>query len=147
MSNKKIEAWKSKFSTEKSIYVATSVKSIHPVVDKIVANLCGIDLIQHVRLAEDYLQASNEIKVRGRIKVPVTTPDHPTAVGVYLLWDFSRNSIYFYELNSAVKGYGEKIVRAVMTAIPNNWEAAVVMDYSGGFWQRMTEKYENILIV
>jgi len=147
MSNKKIEAWKSIFPKDKSIFVATNVKSIHPVVDKIVANLCGIDLIQYVRVSQDYLQASNEIKVKGRIKVPVTTIGHPTAVGVYLVLDFPYDSIQFHEINSAVKGYGEKIVDAVMTAIPNNWEAAVVMDWSDGFWERMTEKYENILIV
>jgi len=123
------------------------VKSIHPVVDKIVTDLCEIDLIQYVRVAEDYLQASNEIKVKGRIKVPVTTLNHPTAVGVFLLLDFAYDSIQFHEINSAVKGYGEKIVRAIMTAISANWEAAVVMDYSEGFWRRMTEKYENILIV
>jgi len=61
--------------------------------------------------------------------------------------DFPYNSIQFYEITSAVKGYGEKMVRAVTTAIPNNWEAAVVMDWGEGFWERMTEKYENILII
>ena len=147
MSNKIIEAWKSKFLAKKSIYVATNVKSIHPVVDKIVTNLCDIDFIQYVRVAEDYLQASNEIKVSGRINIPVTNLNHPTAVGVYLLLDFGYNTIQFYEITSAVKGYGEKMVRAVTTAIPNNWEAAVVMDWGEGFWERMTEKYENILII
>ena len=147
MSNKKIDAWKSKFPKDKSIFVATNVKTIHPVVNEIVANLCGIDLIQYIRVSQDYLQASNEIKAKGRIKVPVTTPDHPTAVGTYLVLYFPSHSIQFYEINSAVKGYGEKMVRAVMTAIPDTWEAAVVMDYSDGFWERMTEKYENIAIL
>ena len=98
MSNKNIEAWKSKFPKDKSIFVATSVKSIHPVVDKIVVNLCEIDLIQYVRVSQDYLQASNEIKVKGRIKVPVTILGHPTAVGVYLVLDFPFNSVQFYEI-------------------------------------------------
>ncbi|MFC1815712.1 hypothetical protein ACFL0M_07150 [Thermodesulfobacteriota bacterium] len=147
MSNKKIEGWKLQFPKEKPIFVATNVKSIHPVVDKIVVNLCGIDLIQYVRVSQDYLQASSEIKVKGRIKVPVTAPGHPTAVGVYLLLDFPDNSIQFFEITSSAKGYGKKIVRAVITAIPDNWKAAVVMDWSEGFWERMAEKYENIVIL
>jgi len=48
MSNKKIEAWKVHVGKGKTIFVATNVKSIHPVVDSIVANLCKIDLINYV---------------------------------------------------------------------------------------------------
>ena len=29
------------------------------------------------------------------------------------------------------------MVKAVVTVIPDDWEAAVVMDYSGGFGDRM----------
>jgi hypothetical protein len=46
-----------------------------------------------------------------------------------------------------VKGYGEKMVNAVVTAIPDDWEAAVVMDYSEGFWDRMSEKYDRIVML
>ncbi len=45
MSNKKIEAWKVQVAKEKSIFVASNVESIHPVVDRIVTNFCKIDLI------------------------------------------------------------------------------------------------------
>ena len=55
MSNKKIESWKVQVGKGKSIFVASNVKSIHPVVDRIVANLCKIDLINYVRVTkEDY---------------------------------------------------------------------------------------------
>ncbi len=39
------------------------------------------------------------------------------------------------------------MVKAVITAIPEDWEAVVVMDWSGGFWDRMVEKYETIVIL
>ena len=39
------------------------------------------------------------------------------------------------------------MVKAVITAIPEDWEAVVVMDWSGGFWDRMVEKYETIIIL
>ena len=93
----------------------------------------------------DLLYASNEIKILGRTKMPVSTPGHPSAVGVHLILDFIFDGIQFFEITSVIKGYGEKMVKAIVTAIPVDWEAAVVMDYSGGFWNRMTEKYDRIV--
>jgi hypothetical protein len=147
MSNKKIEAWKVQVGKGKTILVATNVKSIHPVVDSIVTNLCKIDLINYVRLSKEDIYASNEIKIIGRTKMPVSTPGHPSAVGVHLIIDFILGGIQFFEITSAEKGYGEKMVKAVVTAIPDDWEAAVVMDYSEGFWNRMSEKYDKIVML
>ena len=86
-------------------------------------------------------------KIKGRIKIPVSTTGHPSAVGVHLIFNFSPNTIQFFEITSAVKGYGEKMVRAVITALPGDWEACVVMDYSEGFWGKMAEKYDRIEIL
>jgi hypothetical protein len=147
MSNKKIQAWKVQVAKGKSLFVASNVKSIHPVVDRIVTNLCKIDLINYVRVTKEDIYASNEIKIIGRTKIPVSTPGHPSAVGVHLILDLIFDVIQFFEITSVVKGYGEKMVNAVETAIPDDWEAAVVMDYSEGFWDRMVEKYETIVIL
>ena len=147
MSNKKIEAWKVHVAKGKTIFVATNVKSIHPVAGSIVTNLCKIDLINYVRITKEDIYASNEIKIIGRTKMPVSTPGHPSAVGVHLILDFIFDGIQFFEITSVVKGYGEKMVKAVVTAIPDDWEAAVVMDYSGGFWDRMAEKYDRIVML
>ena len=147
MSNKKIEAWKVYVAKEKSIFVASNVKSIHPVIDRIVTNLCKIDLINYVRISKEDIYASNEVKIIGRTKMPVSTPGHPSAVGVHLILDFIFDGIQFFEITSAAKGYGEKMVKAVVTAIPDDWEAAVVMDWSGGFWEKMAEKYDRIVLL
>jgi len=64
---------------------------------------------------------------------PVTKPGHPTAIGVSLIMEEDREEIQFYEITSAVKGYGSKMVEAVLNALPKKWEAIVVMDWSGGF--------------
>ena len=147
MSNKKIEAWKVHVAKEKTIFGASNVKGIHPVVDRIVKNLCKIDLINYVRVTKEDIYASNEIKIIGRTKMPVSTPGHPSAVGVHIILDFDLDGIQFFEITSAVKGYGEKMVKAVVTSIPDDWKAAVVMDYSDGFWDQMSEKYDKILIL
>jgi hypothetical protein len=49
MSNKKIEAWKVQAGKGKTVFVATNVKNIHPIVDRIVTNLFEINLINYVR--------------------------------------------------------------------------------------------------
>ncbi len=53
MSNKKIEAWKVQVGKGKTIFVATNVKNIHPIVDRIVTNLREIDLINYVRVTKE----------------------------------------------------------------------------------------------
>jgi len=147
MSNKIIEIWKGQVANGKTIFVTTKVKTIDPVVDAIVKNLCEIDLIQYVRVSQEDIQASNEIKIKGRIKIPISTTGHPSAVGVHLILDFAPNTIQFFEITSAVKGYGEKMVQAVMTALPDEWEACVIMDWSEGFWDKMAKKYDGIEVL
>ena len=61
--------------------------------------------------------------------------------------DLAPNTIQFLEITSAINGYGEKMVQAVMTASPDEWEACVVMDWSDGFWDKMAGKYDRIVIL
>ena len=147
MSNKAIETWKDSTAKGKQIFVAAGVKNIHPVVDSVVNQLIEIDRIQYVRVTGSDIQASSDIAIKGKVKVPVSTPSHPTAVGVHLIIDTTDNTIQFYEITSAVKGYGEKIVQAVMASIPDDWHVLVIMDYSDGFWDKMIEKYDKISIL
>ena len=147
MGTKEIEAWKSKIAKGKNIFIANNVRSIHPVVDQMVRNLLEIDLIQYVRVTKDDLQASSDVMVRGRTKIPISTHGHPTAVGVHVILNILPNEVHFFEITSAVKGYGEKMVQAVLKSIPDNWKAAVAMDISGGFWDKMVDKYDNIVIL
>ena len=122
------------------------IKLIHPVVDNIAVNLAEIDIIKYITISDDYIKASSEVTT-GRIKIPITKIDHPTAVGVTLLLELDYNVIQFYEMNSPVKGYGSKMVDAVMRALPEDWSAVVVMDWSGGFWEKMREKYIKLDIL
>ena len=97
-------------------------------------------------ISKDYIKASSEIAT-GRNKIPITKIDHPTAIGVSLLVELDYKVIQFYEMNSPVKGYGSKMVDAVINALPEDWSAAVVMDWSGGFWDKMRERYSKIVIL
>jgi len=129
-----------------TIWITKTVINVHPVVESIANNLAEIDIIKYIKITPTLLQASSETTA-GRNKIPVTKPEHPTAVGVSLITDVDRGEIQFYEMTSAVKGYGEKMVRAVLNGLPESWEAVVVMDWSGGFWDRMNVKYDRIELV
>ena len=122
------------------------MEEIHPVVNHIVSNLAELDFIHFIRVSPEYLQATNEV-TEGRIKSPVTTPHHPTAIGINLIIDIAYKNIQFYEITSAIKGCGGKMVGAVLQALPQDWKGIVVMDWSRGFWDKMKEKHNKLYIL
>jgi len=67
--------------------------------------------------------------------------------GVELLIDPEIKTVQFYSLASSQKGYGRKIVDAVVRGTPDDWNLVVVMDWSGGFWDRMLEEYQQIVVL
>jgi len=73
-----------------------------------------------VQSSLDFLQSSSEA-IKGRIKTPITKPGHPTAIGVCLILDLDHKDIQFFEMNSAIKEYGEKMVDAVLKDLPKEW--------------------------
>jgi len=128
------------------ITVVRTVKAVHPVAQQIAENLAAIDAIRFVKMSLELLRASSEVS-EGRLKTPVTKPGHPTAIGVSLIFHAAYKTVQFYEITSATKGYGSKMVDAVLRALPEGWSGVVVMDWSDGFWKRMSEKYENLEVV
>jgi hypothetical protein len=136
---------KSEIISSKIRYVK-KIGSVHPVVDNIALKLAEIEIIQHITISENYIKASSEITT-GRTKIPITKIDHPTAVGVSLLLELDHKVIQFYEMNSPIKGYGSKMVNAVIRALPEDWSAVVVMDWSGGFWEKMRKKHRKLVIL
>lgn len=129
-----------------TIKIALKVKKLHPVVEKLTINIANLDFINFIRITPEDIQASSE-ETQGRVKIPITKQDHPTATGVHLIIHEPFKDMQFYEINSSVKGCGGKMVDAVMKAIPDDWRAAVVMDWSRGFWDKMAERYEKLQIL
>jgi hypothetical protein len=131
---------------QSKIRYINKIKLVHPVFNNIAQNLAEIDIIKYITISKDYLKASSEITL-GRNKIPITKIDHPTAVGVWLILELDYKVIQFFEMNSTVKGYGSKMVDAVISALQEDWSAVVVMDWSGGFWEKMREKHRRLVIL
>ncbi len=140
--NEQIRIWIEEVSNGKTIIVSKEVKTVPPLIDRIVRNLAQIDIIRYIKVRPDFLAASNEIK--GGSRDPVAETHHPTATGVSLIVDFSLQYIQFYEMNASRKGYGQKMVVAVLDGLPEDWEVCIVMDWSGGFWDKMKAEYPSV---
>ena len=127
----------------KEIWLIHKVKELPIEFVNMAIRLSSLDFIKHIRLTDDSISASSEVEGK-RIKVPVTKPDHPSAIGIKIYFHKSYKIIDFDEINSPTKGNGSKMVDAVLANFPNNWQAAVAMDWSGGFWNKMKEKHKTI---
>jgi len=129
--------------TKAEILISKKIKKLHPVVETISINLAGIEPIQCIRISPGFLQASSEVS-KGHVKIPITKPGHRTAVGLSLIIDIDHEDIIFFEMNSAIKGYGGMMVEAVLKDLPRGWTGVVAMDWSDGFWDKMKKKHKNL---
>ena len=129
----------------KRIFKATNVRKIHPVFLDLAESLSHIDILQYIKIYNDRLCASNQLSTDKK-KHPITAMDREDIIGVELLIDPDHSTVQLYSLASSEKGYGRKIVDAVVDATPDHWNLVVAMDYSGGFWDRMLEEHSRIIV-
>ena len=128
----------------KRIFKATNVKKPHPVFLDLAESLSHIDELNFIKIYNERLCASNQLSTNKK-KHPVTTMNQEGIIGVELHIDPAITTVQFFSLASYQKGYGRKIVDAVVRGIPDDWNILVVMYYSGGFWDRMLEEYPRII--
>ena len=140
--NKITARWIHEHCNGKSVTLSSKTRLLHPFCKEIIANLSKISVINFIKVTPDSVFASNEIS--GYHEVPVSRPEHPTAIGVHVVLDFKHNLIEFVEINSAIKGYGQKMVSAVMGALPKDWQPTVVFDHSDGFWDKMKKEFAEV---
>lgn len=127
----------------KQVWVITKVKELPPEIVAMAKNLADLDFIKFVRVSDESLSASSE-NYPNRPKVPITHMNHDTAIGIQILYSTDYKTIDFFDINSPVKGNGSKMVDAILKDLPKDWQPAVVMDWSDGFWDKMKEKSKNI---
>ena len=131
--------------TEK-ILKANNIKNFHPIYKQISESLSYVDALQYVKIYNGRIAASNSLSDNGK-KQPITNIGEDNIVAVELLIDVPNKVIQFYSITSSIKGYGEKIVSSVVNSTPNEWKVVVVMDWSHGFWQVMSEKYPRLVVL
>ncbi len=90
--------------------------------------------------------ASNVLSENGK-KEPIVNVGEKNIIGVELLVDELSQVVQFYALTSSENGCGEMMVTSVVNSVPDDWALVVVMDWSGGFWEVMTERYPKIVVL
>jgi len=130
--------------TEK-ILKASNVKKVHPIFNQISEALSNIDALSYIKIYNGRIIASNELSKNGK-KEPIVLIGEPNIVGVELLIDVPNKVIQFYSITSSLKGCGEEMVSSIVNAVPEEWEIVTVMDWSGGFWQVMLERYPRLVV-
>jgi hypothetical protein len=143
MKRKDFEKKFSEYTTEnKKIWAVNKVKELDDDIIELAIRLGSLDFINYVKITNEAIVASSEIKETGH-KYPIATPNHPTAVGIEILYDCNHKYLSFFEINSPIKGNGRKMVSAVLTNLPQSWILAVLMDWSEGFWDKIIKKYSE----
>lgn len=125
------------------VWVITRVKELPDAIVQMAFNLAKLDFIKYVRICDETLAASSENHL-NRPKVPITNMNHETAIGIQILYGTKYNIIDFYDINSPIKGNGSRMVDAVLKDFPRDWQPAVIMDWSNGFWEKMEKKYNTL---
>ena len=125
---------------------ANNVRKIHSVYESISEALSTIDILNHVKIYNGRIKASNEMSENGK-KEPITNEGEENITGVELLVDMSSKVVQFYSITSSVKGSGEKIVSSVIDSTPCEWKVVVVMDWSGGFWEVMADRHPRLEVI
>lgn len=122
------------------IWLVAGVHELDDLVIKLAIRLADLDFIKYVRICDQYLAASSE-NYPKRPKVPITDSGHSSAIGIEIIYHLDHRIIDFYSINSPIKGYRGQLVEAIMGELPLDWQPAVTMDWSDGFWDKMVEKY------
>ena len=130
-------------NTGTDIRVLKRLKKVHKILVDSAIRLSKLEFIKYIRINEDEIIASNLLK-STRIFTPITEPEHQLAIGIKVVYMFEIKTINFDEINSPLKGCGQKMVDCILSDFPADWQAAVIMDWSGGFWEKMREKYAEI---
>lgn len=127
----------------KNVWMIHKIKDLPIELFNVACKLAALDFIKFVRITSDSISASNEIE-GSRIKIPVIQMNHPSAIGIKIVFHYELKILEFYEINSPIKGNGSKMVNSVLSNFPIDWQVAIVMDWSNGFWDKMKERHGYI---
>jgi hypothetical protein len=127
------------------ILKASNVRKEHPIYKQIAEELSTIDQLKFVKIYNGRVLASNILSDNGK-KEPIVNVGEDGIVGTELLVDESNKVVQFFAITSSEKGCGEMMVKSVVNTVPDDWTLAVVMDWSGGFWEVMTKRYPRLVV-
>lgn len=124
---------------------ARTLRGVDPIHQQLAMALAAIPQLRFIKLFPGRLTASNRLSADGK-QNPVVAVGAEGITGIELLIDAEHRTVQFYAITSADQGCGRKMVEATLSAMPEDWLLAVLMDWSGGFWQHMARDYPRLQV-
>lgn len=124
----------------KHIWIMPNINILPKEIVDMALNLLQLHFINYLQITDSTLAASSQID-NIRLKSPLTTIGHPTAIGVKISYNITFKALSFVNINSPIKGNGSKMVDAILRDLPMEWQLMVDKDWSDGFWAKMRAKY------
>jgi len=106
----------------KRVFKASNVRKrkIHPVYLELAENLTHVDRLQFIKIYNGRL---SNLLSKNKKKEPIIETGKAGIIGVELLIDTEYRTVQFYSITSSQKGYGRKMVAAVVAATPDGLDS------------------------
>tara|TARA_B110000091_G_scaffold214245_1_gene266592 strand:+ start:1350 stop:1790 length:441 start_codon:yes stop_codon:yes gene_type:complete len=140
--NKHTSTWIRKNCHGKDVRLSSDLRKLDPIQEKIIFNLSMIESLHFIKVKSNAILVSSEVE--GFYKKPITKPGHSSAIGLWIELNYKFKILEFVEINSPIKGYGQRMVNAVLSDFPLDWQATIIFDYSYGFWGWIKEKHTSV---
>ena len=125
------------------IWVITRVKGLPIEIIKMAISLAKLDFIKYIQLTDEGFQASNQ-NYPKRPKVPNVHSVDDTATGIDILYSLEYKGIEFFDICSPIDLNRNKMVKAVLSELPNDWDASSALGWHGDLWEEMEKEHKNV---
>jgi hypothetical protein len=111
----------------------------HSTIDNITNDLSGI--FKYIKINNNTLLASSIVDKLGRPIVRIDSRKPITA----LMLKFGKKSITIKSIvnSTGERGFSKKIIDVILKNIEKDWSIEIDQDVSGGFWDKIIERYPD----
>ena len=67
-----------------------------------------------------------------------------TATGIDILYSLEYKGIEFFDICSPIDLNRNKMVKAVLSELPNDWDASSALGWHGDLWEEMEKEHKNV---
>jgi hypothetical protein len=111
----------------------------HSTIDNITNDLSGI--FKYIKINNNTLLASSIVDKLGR---PIVRIDSRKPINALML-KFGKKSITIKSIvnSTGERGFSKKIIEVILKNIEKDWSIEIDQDVSGGFWDKIIERYPD----
>jgi hypothetical protein len=111
----------------------------HSTIDSITNDLSGI--FKYIKINNNTLIASSIVDKLGR---PIVRIDSIKPINALML-KFGKKSITIKSIvnSTGERGFSKKIIDVILKNIEKDWSIEIDQDVSGGFWDKIIERYPD----